>query len=422
MGMVRLIPAIGGSLVAGLALSSQALPAPLDPAVNAAGAAAQQLPDTGTVSLDDGSLVDFVSQSGDAATQVLTGTIDNAGTGTVSDFTCTVDAANATVTGSPACASIIGGAATGGLPLSALTDRIVGDRVGAAVEFSGDARLHQLDGEIGRHLDSLAQGIAVENSDEAGAGAAPPVPQIGTWGFVTGGFLDDDRFGRNSHGRNVVATVGLDYRMGRTVIGAFGGYTRTDVHLVSLDATYASDGYLVGGYGVVSLDDTFSLQAFGGYSRAWADFDRQVAGQAAAADFTESGWFAGAALNATWRFDSVALTGSAGVLYGDWNASSYTDTLGNSFSANGGNGTALKLGSVLTFGVGRAHFQPYLLVNYLHQISRRAPDTGRDTVIAGGGINLVNTASWTVAVEGTATLLQRQRQAYTASLKVRLHL
>lgn len=405
----------GAAIATMIATSSAAAPLP--------GTSTPLAPNTGSLTLNDGSTASFVQNNiGQASAGTITGTITPPG-GTSTPFSCAYDVARRQLTGSPACAQVLGGATTGGINLVDLERQAVAARVDVVSHIQANADLQVLNDltqrRIGLNLAAAAQAqMQVGGTTSASAFGSP---QFQSWGFAGGDFLSDDRLGLKKSGHGVVATAGVDHTAGNLLLGGYAAYLNTDLTLDSLDGSLSSDGWALGGYATYVFNSVLSASVSGSYGDSTVNMNRAVSTAPVTAKHGHQEWSLSATGNAFWRLNSdLGLSALAGVDYGKWIDSAYVDSAGIQFNEASEGSTWGKVGTVLTLWPG-AMFEPYATAIYSHLLSDPQFVTNRDALTLGGGLELVS-GRLSGGLEVDTLLLQDGQSDTTIGLNIRFRI
>lgn len=224
----------------------------------------------------------------------------------------------------------------------------------------------------------------------------------------------------------------------RFVIGVAAGYEITDTETFYNAGNGDTDGVTVAPYAAFLINDTFSLDAAGGYTSLENEQDRTASNNGArlSAEFDSDRWFATANLNAIHSVGNFSMAAHGGFLYTREDQDPYTET-GASTQARtvrsrevGVN--QLVLGADLAYSLGT--FEPYALINYrndLHRLSGRGAGglpsaTGAtqsdddDEVEAGLGVRYFGQQGLTGALEWFWTLGREEFDNRSLMLTLRL--
>ncbi len=373
-----------------------------------------------SVTLTDGSTATFNQNTlGLGATGSVSGTLTQGGAN--SAFSCTYDIVRGQVGGSPACAQILGGAATGGLNVSVLERNIVSTNVSvsSAGQASADARL--LNDLATRRIGidtTVAVQAELQARGQADASNVFGAPTYGAWASAGGNFFNDDRLGLERDGHSNVFTAGVDHRVENWLVGIYGGYLETTADLTSLSGDLSSDGWLAGTYVTRVLDDVFSITGAGSYADSESHISRTSAGTRVDGAFDHMEWSASLDGNAFWLVaPRFGLTGTAGVSYNYWRDKAYTDSAGFSYAETKGDNVWGKLAGTATFFTGA--LRPYANVTYTRLFTDPDFYTKKDRLTVGGGLAL-GQGRLNGVIEVNTLLLNDNQRDTTVGLHLRL--
>ncbi len=367
------------------------------------------------VTLPGGAVANYQqSNGGQGATGTISGSIQQGTTNT--PINCTFDAVQGQLTGSPACAQLLTGAA-GAQTLRRIEKPIVALRTTAASALQSTANLRMFDDLVQRRI-GAAFAIETQVGVQSGTSAAAP-SGLGSWGYVGGSFIGDDRLGFEKSGHDMAATVGVDHAGSNALVGGYVGYLKSDIDLTSLQGNLSSGGWTAGAYVTYLLGPVLSVSASGSYADTSVDLARTFAGAQVNSEYGHTAWSGSATVNGNWRLgDAAAFTALTGLAYGTWRDDAYTDSRGISFDQARGKNTWFKAGSILTL-LSSPSFRPYATATYSRLLSPLGYNTGRDSLNVGGGVALVS-GRFSGGLEVSTVLLQPGQRNTSVGLNFRL--
>ena len=367
------------------------------------------------VTLPGGAVANYQQNNGgQGATGTISGTIQQGTTNT--PINCTFDAVQGQLTGSPACAQLLTGT-TGAQTLRRIEKPIVALRTTAASALQATANTRMIDDLVQRRVGAA---FAIEAQvGVQGANSGPAPSGLGSWGYVGGSFVGDDRLGFEKSGHDIAATVGVDHAGSNALVGGYVGYLKSDIDLTSLQGDLSSKGWTAGAYLTYLLGPVLSMSASGSYAHTNADLRRTFAGSQVSAEYGHTEWSGSATVNGNWRLgDAAGFTALTGLAYGTWRDDAYTDSRGIAFDQARGKNTWFKAGSILTF-FSSPTFRPYATATYSRLLSAMGYNTGRDALNVGGGVALIS-GRFSGGVEVSTLLLQPGQRNTSVGLNFRL--
>ena len=300
-----------------------------------------------------------------------TGTISQGGTTT--PFTCTLNTATKTVTGTGACNVVFsgetgGGTATPTTPTTPTTTPTItttttdsgttttvttGDGTVMTITVGDQQVISDVEADqlvlalLGDRLTSQTmQGFVTNRIQALSLAALAPAPRrmtrndgyvgrsagaealgVGVWVNATGTFTEDDRPGSAQDGWTGAGALGVDLMLENAIVGGYLGYDSTDLDGPGL--SYGSDGWTVGAYGSWSASPAFRVTGAIGYGRHDVDYRRQGAGVLSFGDTSRDQVFGSVSVESQFALtERLVAIPSLGVSVSSSTTDAYTDNAG----------------------------------------------------------------------------------------------
>ena len=226
----------------------------------------------------------------------------------------------------------------------------------------------------------------------------------------------------------------------RLLFGISGGYERSSTDTFYNGGGGDGDGYTIAPYAAWLINDTFSVDAGGGYTTLDYEQDRIASNNGArlAAEYDADRWFAMANVNAIHTAGNATLGAHTGILWSQETHDAYVETGASTQIRTVGERllgiTQFSAGADAGYSLGS--FEPYGLVNYRHDLAQlrglaagglpagtgATQSDDRDEFEAGIGVRYFGGRGLTGALEWLATLGREEFDNHSLMLTLRLDL
>ncbi len=212
------------------------------------------------------------------------------------------------------------------------------------------------------------------NAARAGHAAGDLFTNIGVWGSYNRSNFDSDALVTPYDGNLDSFLIGVDSMPIRNLVVGLGfGYENTDTSTLFNGGGQNTDGFTVAPYIAWFLNDIFSVDLSGGYSRLNTDQDRldPANGNTLGSSFDSDRRFVTTNLNASIVRGSWVLGGRVGYLYSEEEQDAYTEAGGPSAKVVKGRHLDLGQGYIgvdLAYSFGA--LEPYATVTYYNDFTR----------------------------------------------------
>lgn len=154
-----------------------------------------------------------------------------------------------------------------------------------------------------------------------------PVNQPKWNAWIRGNYTFYDGDGSSFDGHTIDVLAGFDYRVSDEVaLGILGGYGNTDFDTLTggTSGSFKADGYTVGPYAAVKIDENVQFDALAAYT--YSDYDNSAG--AVTGSFDAHRVTVGARLKGTWAYEGYFIEPGIRVLYAEEYQEAYTDSAG----------------------------------------------------------------------------------------------
>lgn len=224
-------------------------------------------------------------------------------------------------------------------------------------------------------------------------------------------------------------SFGLDYKVTDAItVGAFAGYVLDNVDSSFNNGESETNGWNVGPYVSIALDDIFSVDLNGGVVINDIDNTRTTPGGAVVTGSQDSdGWFVGGNLNANYWWDKIGLGGRIGFVTSGTDNDAYTESNGTRIAGTESNLTQFQAGLQVsyfvedTFGPGSG-LVPYIKVDYNNDVERDdiataagtpQPANDDDGFVLGAGVNLFMDGPFSGGINATYNVGREDYNAWS---------